>query len=66
MHAVAEVLGVKCAVEVAAAVIIVAGVVVLAVCCLTFDVAIRGVVVVLGNLHLLWFHCWGRITDYYS
>jgi len=30
-------------------------------CCLVFD-AVRGVVVDLGNLHLLWLHYWGRIT----
>jgi len=35
------------------AIVVVVGAVVLTVCCLAFDVAVRGVVVVLGNLHLL-------------
>jgi len=44
------------------AAIIVVGAVVLAVCCLAFDVAVRGVVVVLGNLRLLRLHYRGRIA----
>jgi len=48
------------------AAVIVVGAVVLAMRCLAFDVALRGVVVVSGNLHLLWLHCRGHMANYYS
>ena len=48
------------------AAVVVVSAVVLAVRCLAFDVAVRGVVVVSGNLHLLWLRCRGHIADYYS
>ena len=46
--------------------VVVVGAVALAVRCLAFDVAVGGVVAVLGNLHLLWLCCRGHIADYYS
>ena len=44
------------------AAVVVVGAVVLAMCCLAFDVAVGGVVVVLGNLRLLRLRYRGRIA----
>jgi len=44
------------------AIVVVVSAVVLAVCCLAFDVAVGGVVVILGNLRLLWLHYQGCIA----